>query len=44
MQSLATRSVMDEFTPEEIRRMHEANLAECPLEALRLPRRCRGGF
>ena len=29
MKSLATKSVMDEFTPEEIRRMHEKNVAEC---------------
>jgi hypothetical protein len=29
MKSLATKSVMDEFTPEEIRRLHEENLAEC---------------
>jgi hypothetical protein len=29
MQSLATKSVMNEFTPEEIQRMHEENLAEC---------------
>jgi hypothetical protein len=29
MKSLATRSVMNEFTPQEIRRMHEENSAEC---------------
>jgi helix-turn-helix protein len=29
MKSLATKSVMEEFTPEEIRRMYEENVAEC---------------
>jgi hypothetical protein len=29
MQSLATKLVMDEFTPEEIRRLHEENVAVC---------------